>query len=182
MVGLRRGTVALGAEVGLREGLHNHGQGARLADPTAAEPHGSVVVVGGGHGQADRGFVGPRVEPPLQRQREERDRVYLLLGALGVLEQVPGHGGGAPHGQGQRHELRGRRLSSTAGHGAVIAGCFSVVVRLLVAGLFLGERDGLLLQGDHVLVLFAVALNGAGGRGGFEAEVLRQEGVVGVSE
>ena len=45
-----------------------------------------------------------------------------------------------------------------------------------------GERDGLLLQGDHVFVFFAVALNPAGGRGGREAKVLRQQGVVACSK
>ena len=124
MVRLRRGTVAFGAEVGLREGLHDHGEGTRLADPTAAEPNGSVVVGGGGHWKADRGFVGPRVEPPLQGQREQRDGVHLLLRALGVFDQLQGDGGGASHGQGQRHELRNSRLSSAAGNGLVIGGCF----------------------------------------------------------
>ena len=182
MVRLRRGTVAFGAEVGLREGLHDHGEGTRLADPTAAEPNGSVVVRGSGHWKADSGFVGPRVESPLQGQREQRDGVHLLLRALGVFDQLQGDGGGASHGQGQRHELRNSRLSSAAGNGLVIGGCFYVLFHFRGACLLFRERDGLLLQGDHVLVFFAVALNPAGGRGGREAKVLRQQGVVGCSK
>ena len=45
LVRLRRGTVAFGAEVGLREGLHDHGEGTRLADPTAAEPNLSLIHI-----------------------------------------------------------------------------------------------------------------------------------------
>ena len=83
------------------------------------------------------------------------------------------------HGQGQRHELRGRRLSSAAGNGIVITCSFFVI---LLRCLLLGKRDGLFLQGNHDLMRLAVALNPAGGRGVLEAEALRQEGVVGVSK
>ena len=66
LVRLCRRGVAVGAEVGLREGLHHHTERASLADPAASEPDGSVVVGGRRHGQADSRLVRPRIETLLK--------------------------------------------------------------------------------------------------------------------
>ena len=88
MIGLRRRGLAVWAKEGLRERLHDLGQGVSLPDTAAAKPHSSVVVGRCGHGEKKRGLARPGIETALQGQSQQGRYVYLLLRAVGVKEQL----------------------------------------------------------------------------------------------
>ena len=85
-------------------------------------------------------------------------------------------------GRSCRDRLRRRRfsgLSNNAGRPGLLRGVVFEVHGFRAVGLFLGQGDGFLLQGHHVMVILSEASHLRRVRVGLQGEALRQQGVVG---